>query len=212
LTSDFQKARLQLLQGRSRVAESQFRGVIAGFENLNSDEDVGPGVGVLYTWLGEAQFQTKKYDQALNSYTKAADSLEKDVQFDNGRCGIATDCIRKGDTYLRMNRLSDAESAYRGALAKSNLAVARDHEDLPALYPIAGAYASLGNLQLAMAEKSASSEERARIRNEACAAFTRSLEIQKQIPIRVTMSPSDFPVTPFTMAADASTMCRGITP
>jgi TolA-binding protein len=70
LTSDFQKARLLLLEGRSRDAEAQFSAVIAGFENLNSDEDAGPGIGVLYTWLGEAHLQTKKYVQALDSYKK----------------------------------------------------------------------------------------------------------------------------------------------
>jgi tetratricopeptide (TPR) repeat protein len=184
--------------------------VIAGFENLNSDEDVGPGEGVLYTWLGEAQFQTKKFEQALNSYKKAADSLEKDVQYDNGRCGIATDYIRMGDTYIKMNRLSDAESAYRAALAKSNLAFATDHEDLPALYAIAGAYSSLGNLQLAILATSPSSDERERVRNEACAAFARSSEIQRQIPAVVSFSPSNFPATPSKAAFDSSTLCDGI--
>jgi tetratricopeptide (TPR) repeat protein len=210
LTSDFERARIQLLQGRAINAETQFRSVIAGFENLNSDEDVGPGEGVLYTWLGEAQFQTKKFEQALNSYKKAADSLEKDVQYDNGRCGIATDYIRMGDTYIKMNRLSDAESAYRAALAKSNLAFATDHEDLPALYAIAGAYSSLGNLQLAILATSPSSDERERVRNEACAAFARSSEIQRQIPAVVSFSPSNFPATPSKAAFDSSTLCDGI--
>jgi eukaryotic-like serine/threonine-protein kinase len=208
LTSDFQKARLQLLEGRSRDAEAQLSDVITGFEKLNSDEDVGPGDGVLFTWLGEAQLQTKKYDQALDSYKKAAESLEKDVQYDNGRCGIATDYVRMGDTYLRRNRVSDAESAYRAALAKSNLAFAREHEDLPALYPIAGAYSSLGNLQLMIAARSSSSEERDRVRNEACGALARSLDVQRQIPAMISFSPSDFPVTPFKAAADSSTQCK----
>jgi serine/threonine protein kinase/tetratricopeptide (TPR) repeat protein len=209
LTSDFQKARLQLLEGRSRGAEAQFRGVIAGFENLNSDEDVGPGVGVLYTWLGEAQLQTNKYDRALDSYKKAAESLEKDVQFDNGRCGIMTDYIRIGDTYLRMNRVAEAEAAYRTAVAKSNLTLAKEHDDLSALHPIAGAYSAIGSLGMLKASNAHDSEERSRLRNEACASYTYSLEIQKHIPTSMSLSPSDFPVTSLSVPANLSTPCKG---
>jgi non-specific serine/threonine protein kinase/serine/threonine-protein kinase len=211
LSTDFQQARLQLLEGHSDDAEPQLGAVIAGFENLNSDEDSGPGIGVLYTWLGEAQLQTRKYALALNSYKKAAESLEKDVQFDGGRCGITTDYVRMGDTYLKMNRLSEAEASYRAALAKSNLAFASEHEDLPALYPIVGAYSSLGNLQLMVAASSQSSEERGRKRTEGCAAIARSREIQRQIPALISFSPSDFPVPPLKLA-DASTLCNGSAP
>jgi tetratricopeptide (TPR) repeat protein len=167
---------------------------------------------VLYTWLGEAQLQTKKYAQALDSYKKAAESLEKDVQYDNGRCGITTDYVRMGDTYLKMNRFSDAESAYRAALAKSNRALASEHEDLPALLPIAGAYASLGNLQLTIAAWSGSSEEGDRVRNEACAAFAHSLKIQRQIPAMISFSPSDFPMIQSKVAANSSALCDQTSP
>jgi non-specific serine/threonine protein kinase/serine/threonine-protein kinase len=211
LSTDFQKARLQLLEGRSREAETQLSRVIDGFKNLNSEEDSGPGDGVLYTWLGEAQLETNKFDQALVSYKQAAEALEKDVQYDDGKCGIVTDYIRMGDTYLKMNRLSDAQSAYRAALAKSNLAFAREHEDLPALYPIAAAYSSLGNLQLTVAAGSHSSEERERERSEGCAALARSREIQRQFPAMISFSPSDFPVPPLKVA-DASTVCNGRAP
>jgi eukaryotic-like serine/threonine-protein kinase len=212
LSTDFQNARLQLLEGHSRDAEGQLSRAIAGFENLNSEEDVGPGEGALYSWLGEAQFQTSKYALALKSYQKAAESLEKDVQYDDGRCGIVTDYIRMGDTYLKMNRFSDAETAYRAALEKSNLAFAREHEDLPALYPIAWAYSSLGNLQLIAAARSRSPEEREHDRSEACAAFARSLEIQRHVPGMISFSPSDFPVTPAKGAGDVSSLCNGRAP
>jgi tetratricopeptide (TPR) repeat protein len=114
-----------------------------------------------------------------------------------------------GDTYLKMNRLSDAESAYRAALKKSNPAFATAHEDLPALYAIAGAYSSMGNLQLAIAATSRSSDERERVRKASCAAFANSSEIQRQTPAVVSFSPSDFPLTPFKVPADWSTLCAG---
>jgi tetratricopeptide (TPR) repeat protein len=212
LSADFQNARLQLLEGHSRDGEAQLSRVIAGFKDLNSEEDSGPGDGVLYTWLGEAELQTNKFDQALVSYKKAAESLEKDVQYDDGRCGVVTDYVRMGDTYLKMNRFSDAESAYRAALEKSNLAFAREHEDLPGLYPIAGAYSSLGHLQLMVAAGSRNPEEREHERSEGCAAIARSLEIQRLTPAAISFSPSDFPVTPFKVTADISTQCNGVTP
>ena len=119
--------------------------------------------------------------------------------------------LRKGDTYLKMNKFSEAETAYKTALAKSNLEFAKEHEDLPALYPIAGSYAGLANVRMASAARTRGSEERDRLRNEACAAFASEVEVQRHIPNMAFLSPTNFPVVPLKAGEDFSALCAGTT-
>jgi tetratricopeptide (TPR) repeat protein len=207
LSVEFEQARLLVLEGRSREGEDQLHPVIAAFESLDSEEEVGPGAGVLYTWLGEAQMGNREYARALESFRKAVEALEKNVQYADGRCGIVTGYTLAGDALLPLNRTADAETALRTAMSKSDLAPAIAHNDVPALYAIAGAYAAFGHLRMAMAGTSPGREDAARLRNEACGAYQHSDEIQKRIMAPLRLSSSDFPVTDLKATKDLSRNC-----
>ena len=121
---------------RFRDAETAIAKVIARFEALNEEEDTGPGMGVMYAWLGEAQFGVGKFEEALKSFRKSAQLLESDVQYADGICGISTEHIRIGDTLVQLRRPAEAETAYRTALGKFD----------PGLPPPAGTCRSWGRL------------------------------------------------------------------
>jgi len=79
------------MQRRFKEGENYLKKVIAGFATLASEEDAGPGDGVMYTWLGEAQFRMKNYPLALQSFQKAITALESGAQYDDSRTGLITD-------------------------------------------------------------------------------------------------------------------------
>jgi tetratricopeptide (TPR) repeat protein len=149
----------------------------------------------------------KKFEQALQSFQKALQILEKDVPYDDGRCGIVTGYIRAGDALLQMRRTAEAEEAYRKALAKSDLASAMTHNDAPALQSIAGAYAALGSLRLTMAAQSRNPADASRWHSEACGAWQQGSEIRKRLISPPRFSASDFPMPNLKVATESSRSC-----
>jgi eukaryotic-like serine/threonine-protein kinase len=194
LTVEFEQARLLVVEGRFREGRDQLHRVITEFESLDSEEDAGPGMGTLYSWLGEAQMGNKEYAPALQSFQKALQILEKDVPYDDGRCGIVIDYARAGDVLLQLKRPAEAEEAYKKALAKSDLSFALAHNDVPALQSIAGAYAGFGGLRMAMAAQARDPEEASRLRDDACGAWRQSSEIETHLTNAVRFSSSNFPM------------------
>jgi non-specific serine/threonine protein kinase/serine/threonine-protein kinase len=207
LSIEFGQARLLVLEGRFREAEDQLHRVIAAFESLNSEEEAGPGGAVLNTWLGEAQMGNREFAQALQSFQKALQILEKDVSYDDGRCGIVTAYTRAGDALLQMNRTAEAEKAYKKALAKSALASAMTLNDVPALQSIAGAYAALGALRMWMAARARNPADASRLHNEACGAWQQGSEIQKRLTPPPRFTSSDFPMPNLKAATEAFHGC-----
>ena len=205
LSADFEFGRLSVIQGRFPEAQAQLSQVVSAYSNVNSEEDTGPGMGVVYTWLGESQFRNRQFDGALKSFKKAVELLEKDVQYDDGRSGIVTGYVLIGNTYKELNQISQAESAYQSALSKAN-----PKNNLPALFPAAGAYAAMANLRMMSASKAHTPEERTRLQTDACAAYTQALEVQHRIPITVPFSSSGFPIPPMKTAANVRAACSGI--
>lgn len=194
LSLDFELARLQVLKGRFRDAENALAINIAAFENLHTEEDVGPGMGVQHAWLGEAQLGAGEFDLAVKSFKKSADELESDVQYDDGRCGIVTDYVRMGDALLKLRRSGEAENAYMSALAKSDVNGATLHNDLPALLPIAAAHARIGDLRTEAAISARSPQEQERLQDQACLEFLAGDAISNKFrALSVVLSSSNFP-------------------
>ena len=189
---EFEQGRLLALSGRARDASVHMQPGIRMYDRKLED-DSGPGLGLLHAWLGEIQFAAHNYAEALRSYQKSAEGLEKDAQYDDGRCGMATDYVRMGDTLTKLNRWQDAAAAYNKALRKADLSFSLAHKDVPALYPVADAHAALGDLSMAMARRSHDPNQRARYRNEACTSYQQSLDTWHQIPQPARFSPSQYP-------------------
>jgi non-specific serine/threonine protein kinase/serine/threonine-protein kinase len=192
VSSEFEQGRLLALRGRVRDAAAEMQPGIRMYDRKLED-DSGPGIGLLHAWLGEIQFAQHNYAEALRSYQKSAEFIEKDAQYDDARCGIATDYVRMGDAFIKLNRWQEAASAYNKALQKADLSFSLAHKDIPALYPIADAHAGLGDLSMAMARNSHDPNQRARYRNEACNSYQQSLDTWHQIPQPARFSPSQYP-------------------
>lgn len=205
LSADFELGRLLVVQGRFTEAEARMSQVVSAFANVNSEEDTGPGLGVLYTWLGESQFANRQFDGALKSFKKAVEFLEKDVQYDDGRSGIVTGYVLIGNSCKELNRIKEAESAYKTALSKAN-----PQNNLPALFPAAAAYAAIANLRMTSAAKAHDPAQRSRLQTEACAAYAQGLDVQHRIPVNVTFSSSGFPIPPMKADANVSSACSGM--
>ncbi len=209
LSADFELARLLVLEGRFRDAETALAKLIAGFESLHSEEDTGPGMGSMHAWLGEAQFGAGKFEQALKSFRKSAQLLESDVQYDDGKCGIVTDYVRIGDALVKLRRLAEAETAYRTALSKSEPGLAAKRADLPALVPIRAAHADMGDLNFVAASSVRDSTQRDRLRVQACEEYRQAREVNQLIPVAWTFNPSNFPAV-LLKAADPLQGCNHV--
>ena len=192
---DFQDARLTILEGKFKEGATQLQQLIGSFKKLASEEDTGPGYGVLFTWLGEAQFGARNYAQALQSFQQAAKALEEEgAQYDDGRSGLVTVYVRMGDTLLELNRPAEAEKTYATAQKRSDLSFACDQHDIPAIYSSAAITSALAAFRMKMSHAARSSEERLRLRNQACDTFNENLKTEKYLSTSIRFSPSEFPV------------------
>jgi tetratricopeptide (TPR) repeat protein len=208
LSLEFEQGRLLVLTGRFREAAAKLQETISGFEKLHLEGDTGPGNGLMFTWLGEAQSGQHNYGDALRFYQKAIAALEKDAQLDDSRCGIAADYVRIGHALTELNRLQDVAPACRKALEKADISFALEHKDIAALYPIADAHAELGDLSTALARKSPDSREQMRLWNEASASYQKSLDTWRQIPQPARLGPSGYPAGDPRSVANRLAECR----
>ena len=203
----FEEGRLDILSGRPTEGATRVGQAIHQFEKMNTEEET-ISVGTLWSWLGEAQFQTHKYGEALQSLRKSVESLEKEPKYADGRCGIATGYARIGDVYAKMNRQQEAADAYRKAIATADLSFALVHKDTPAFYPIAIAEAGMGDLSMAQAGRAHDPKDRSRLRTEACKFYQSSLDAWRQIPQPAVFSPSQYPADNARRASDGLARCR----
>ncbi len=188
----FEEGRLDIVTGRPAEGAAKIQQAIDQFEKMKTEEEI-ISVGTLWSWLGEAQFQTRNYGAALQSLKKAAESLEKEPKYADGRCGIATCYARIGDIYAKLNREQEAADAYRKAISTADLSFALSHKDTPAFYPLAIADAGLGDLSTAQAGKTRDPKERARMWKEACTSYQNGSDAWSQIPHPALFSPSQYP-------------------
>jgi len=207
---DFQEARLLVVEGRFKQGATQLQQLITTYQKLASEEDAGPGYGVLFTWLGEAQFGAGNYPQALQSFQQAAKAIEAEVQYDDGRSGLVTVYVRMGDTLLQLNRPAEAEKAYQIAQRKSDLSFAYDQRDIPPIYSSLAVTSALAKLRMKFSNTSPSSEERLQLRNQACGAFKESMKTATYLGPPIRFSPSDFPIVVSKGLSDMAQNC-GIT-
>ncbi len=196
LSVEFEPLRILILKGRDGAAESGLEKVIAAFEALNSDENSGPGLEVLYSWLGEAQFGAGKYEDALKSFKKAIEFLGADAANDDAICGIMTAYARMGDALAKLGRWGEAETAYKTALSKADPDVAIRKEDLPVLLPLAAAHAQLGNLKFAAASREHNDAQKGGLIRQGCTEYVRARELGRRIPVEFAFNPTNFPAPP----------------
>ena len=162
---------------------------------MHSETDSGPGNGLMFAWLGEAQFGAKNYAEALKSYQKSIAAIEKDPPYDDNRCGLAEGYIKTGNTMTRLHRLEEAAAAYRKAEAEIAASPHNGHfiDDTPMLYPLADLHAAMGDLAMERSHRAHDAKEESRFQEEACVSYQKSAATWHQIPQIGLLSPSQYP-------------------
>jgi tetratricopeptide (TPR) repeat protein len=117
---------------------------------------------------------------------------KKDPLDDDDRCEMATALVRVGQTYLRLSNPQEASAAFQKALDIANPMAALQHNDVPALYPIADAQAGKAEAASGLARLAQHAEDRSRLAEEARAAYQASLETWSHIPNPSRFSPGMF--------------------
>jgi serine/threonine protein kinase len=180
--SQFEDGRAIVLGGHNAQALPVLKEAVRGYQSLHLEADVGPGPAAMQAWIAEAQVGTNNLAQALKHFlAAAANAAEDQANFDDARCDLAMIETKIGGVLLKMGKAGDAQTHQQKAIAIANVSVSLKHNDFPALYAAAEAYAGEGDTSLAEARFSENNAARSKLWNEACASYRSSLEIWKHI-------------------------------
>jgi tetratricopeptide (TPR) repeat protein len=146
-------------QGRVLVAQKQYGAAAekleqaaAVFEQLHADRSVDDsprGLGPIYIWLGDATAGRDDWRGALQKYqqaTRALKAIAARVPDDDARSELAVGYTKTARALAALGRSSEASSMYRQALEVVLPQASPEHQDVPALYVLADAYAGLGEI------------------------------------------------------------------
>jgi eukaryotic-like serine/threonine-protein kinase len=184
----FGDGRALAVAGRNAQALPVLQGAFDGYKSLHLEADVGPGPPAMQAWIAEAQVATQKFAAALKNYEAAIAGLAEDqANFDDARCDLAMVEARMGDALLKMDKAQEAAAHYAKALETSRLSASVEHNDLPAMYAAAEAYAGAGDVAALRARKTTNETTRSHLLKDACESYEKSLGVWKQIsnPSRV---------------------------
>ena len=178
----FHDGRALAAAGRNAEALIVLERAFQGYQGLHLEADVWPGPPAMQAWIGEAQAGAHNFVQALKSYEAAAAGLVVDEpHYDDARCDLAMVETKIGNTLLRMGKAREARTHYEKALDTAKLSVSVEHNDFPALYAAAEAYAGAGDLAASEAHNTAGEAARSKLWNEACASYEKSVSVWKRI-------------------------------
>jgi non-specific serine/threonine protein kinase/serine/threonine-protein kinase len=181
----FESGRALAVGGRYGEALPVLKDALRGYLSLHLEAEVGVGSPAMRAWIGEAQAGTHDLRGALKSFETAAAGLAEDQgNFDDARCDLAMVETKIGNVLLNMASLGQAKEHYEKALATARLPESIRHNDFPALYAAAEAYAGLGDIAASEARTTRDSGTRQKLVQDACASYSSTLDVWKSIPHR----------------------------
>jgi eukaryotic-like serine/threonine-protein kinase len=190
---EFEEGRVLAITGKYAEALATLQRAVHAFERLHLEGDTGPGNSLMQMWIGEAQAGLHNLPAAVDAYQKVVASSTADLtQYDDARCDLATAYNKIGDSMVKMGKLREASEAYTKALDTANLAFSLQHQDIPALYPAADAYAGLGDVSAALARKARDADEQVRLWNDARTQYGKSMDTWRKVPSPSRISPDGF--------------------
>jgi tetratricopeptide (TPR) repeat protein len=194
---DYEDGKILVSTGRYAAAVAPLQDAIKTFESLHtqtrSGGDIGSGVGDFYIWLGEAQAGMHRPEEALKDYQKAAADLESIKPMgDDTRCALATAEVKIANTLLQIGKPREALAEYTKALSNTDVSAAIQRRDIPALYPVADAYAGLGDASFTLAREAASAKEQSQQWKGARDSYAQSLSTWHEIPNPSRITPNGF--------------------
>jgi eukaryotic-like serine/threonine-protein kinase len=195
---NYYQGRTLAVLGRYGEATNSLQRSLAMFERVRdaamASEEYPSGPAGISVWLGEVYVRQSNLPRALQSFKSAIALLDakKDPLDDDERCEMTTALVRVGQTYMRLGNPQAASAAFQKALDIANPAVALQHKDVPALYPIGEAQAGKADAAAALARLARNAEDRSRFTEEARAAYQESTETWSHIPNPSRFSPGLF--------------------
>ncbi len=179
----FEYGRALAVGGRYSQALPLMQDALQGYLSLHLEAEVGVGSPEMRAWIGEAQMAAHDLAGALKSFETAAGGLAGDeANFDDARCDLAMVETKLGNVLLQMADLSRAKEHYEKALAKAKLPESIQHNDFPALYAAAEAYAGLGDVLAAQAHQTRDDGFRQKLLQDACTSYHSTLDVWRHIP------------------------------
>jgi serine/threonine protein kinase len=185
----YYQGRALTVLSRYREANDSLQRAAARFESVReaaiASDEYPRGPAAIHIWWGDVFARQSNFPGALQHFKDAIallNTVKSSDLDDDERCEIATALVKEGQAYLRLGNPEEASLAFQKALDTTNLAVALQHDDVYAFYPIGEAQAGIAEAANALAHKSQNSEERSRLLNEARAAYRSSLETWRRIP------------------------------
>ena len=179
----FEYGRALAVAGRYSEALPLMQEALRGYQSLHLEADVGVAPPTMQAWIGEAQAATHDLRGALKSFeTSAAGLAEDQGNFDDARCELAMVETKIGNVLVAMGKSADAKEHYEKARATAKLPESIQHNDFPALYAAAEAYAGLGDIAASQARAATDAVARQTLLHEACASYDSTLEVWKRIP------------------------------
>jgi eukaryotic-like serine/threonine-protein kinase len=192
----FDEGRALAISGKYAQAATTIQQTQQAFLKLNLSGLTGPDAGLMLIWLADAQVGMHNPAEALQTYQKAVATIIKtDPMYDDARCQLATAYIRIGGLLMKMAKLPEASAAFNKALDSINLSFSFENQDIPALYPVADAYAGLGDVSTALARKATSVTEQSKQWSDARDWYAKSLSTWQKIPNPAHISPTGFAST-----------------
>jgi non-specific serine/threonine protein kinase/serine/threonine-protein kinase len=181
--SQFLDGRALAFAGHHTQALPVLEGAFRGYQSLHLEADVGPGPPAMQAWIGEAQAGTRNFAGALKSFQAAAAGLAEDEShFDDARCDLAMVETKIGNTLLKIGKAQEADAYYQRALETAKLSSSLEHNDFPALYAAAEAYAGAGDVAVFEGRNTLDKAGRFKLWKNACASYEESLNVWKRIP------------------------------
>ena len=179
----FEYGRALAVGGRYAEALLLMKDALSGYQSLHLEADVGIGPPAMQAWIGEAQAGTRDLRGALKSFETSAAGLEPDQgNFDDARCDLAMVETKIGNVLFAMGNPVEAKQHYEKALITAKLPVSIQHNDFPALYAAAEAYAGLGDVGVTQARTTGNEPDRENLLTNACSSYQSGLDTWKRIP------------------------------
>jgi serine/threonine protein kinase/tetratricopeptide (TPR) repeat protein len=179
----FEYGRALAVGGRYAEALPLMKDALQGYQSLHLEADVGVAPPAMQAWIAEAQAGTRDPRGALKTLQTAAAGLAEDQgNFDDARCDLAMVETKIGNVLLAMGNLVEAKQHYEKARATAKLPESTEHNDFPALYAAAEAYAGLGDIAASQSRTSGDAATRQKLRADACASYHSTIDIWKRIP------------------------------
>ncbi len=197
--SDFRRGRVFVIEHRYAQAIPLLAHSAAVFEAIiplgRVRDEVPNGPGSVYIWLGDAFAGRGEMQHALESYRKSTigASLVGSKPLDAALlCELGAGLVKTGNALSQLGQRPEAQAAYHHALEILDPVTAPRYHNVPALYVVADAYAGLGEVSAALAERAHDEAEGMRLWAQSRAAYESSLSVWQQIPAPLRISPAGF--------------------